>query len=45
VITLFGISSEEKIIPYYKPIALALITGAYYITLFDLTYNPAIFAR
>jgi predicted membrane protein len=35
IITLFGIQSQEKFISYYKPIGLTLITGAYYITLFD----------
>lgn len=37
IITLFGIQSQEKFISYYKPIALTLITWAYYITLFDNT--------
>lgn len=43
IITLFGISSEEQMIRYYKPITLALITGAYYITLFDITHSPSAF--
>ena len=45
VITLFGIQSQEKFINYYKPIALTLITGAYYITLFDNTSTSSIFTR
>ncbi len=45
MITLFWIQSQEKLIHYYKPIALTLITWAYYITLFDTAYNPAIFTR
>lgn len=45
MITLFGIQSQEKLIHYYKPIALSLITWAYYITLFDTAYNPAVFTR
>ncbi len=43
IITLFGISSEEQMISHYKPISLAIITGAYYITLFDMTHNPSTF--
>ncbi len=43
IITLFGIKSQEKFINYYKPIALTLITGAYYITLFDTTRIGSIF--
>ncbi len=35
IITLFGINSQEKFIKYYKTIAIGLITGSYYITLFD----------
>ncbi len=45
IITLFGIQSQEKFISYYKPIALTLITGAYYITLFDNTNTSSIFTR
>jgi hypothetical protein len=45
IITLFGIQSQEKFISYYKPIALTLITGAYYITLFDNTSTGSIFTR
>lgn len=45
VITLFGIQSQEKFISYYKPIALTLITGAYYITLFGTTNTGSIFTR
>jgi hypothetical protein len=45
IITLFGIQSQEKFISYYKPIGLTLITGAYYITLFDSTSTGSIFTR
>jgi len=45
IITLFGVQSQEKFISYYKPIALTLITGAYYITLFDSTNISSIFTR
>lgn len=45
IITLFGIQSQEKFISYYKPIGIALITGAYYITLFDTTSNKTLFTR
>ncbi len=45
IITLFGIQSQEKFITYYKPIALGLITGAYYITLFDSTKDNITFMR
>lgn len=45
VITLFGIQSQERFISYYKPIALTLITWAYYITLFDTTNTNSTFTR
>lgn len=45
IITLFGIQSQEKFVSYYKPIGLTLITGAYYITLFDTTSTWSIFTR
>lgn len=43
VITLFWIQSQEKFITYYKTIAIGLITGSYYITLFDTTSSSSIF--
>jgi hypothetical protein len=43
IITLFGVQSQEKFIQYYKPLILTLITGAYYITLFDTTSSHSVF--
>ncbi len=45
IITLFGIPAQEKFISYYKPITLTLITGAYYITLFNTTNISSVFTR
>lgn len=45
IITLFGIQSQEKFVSYYKTIAIWLITGSYYITLFDTTRDSGIFTR
>ena len=45
IITLFWIQSQEKFIQYYKTIAIGLITGSYYITLFDTTHSSSTFTR
>jgi hypothetical protein len=45
ITTLFWVQSQERFISYYKPIALILLTWAYYITLLDNTHNSSIFTR
>lgn len=45
IITLFAIPNQEKFISYYKTIALGIITGSYYITLFDTTGTTSFFTR
>lgn len=45
VITLFGVKNEEQLLSYYKIAGISIITGSYYITLFDVTSHSSVFTR
>lgn len=45
IITVFWIQAQERFVHHYQSIALVIITGSYYITLFDSTGTTSAFAR